>query len=174
MRVFKKFVGYYKPYRTIFFVDLFCASINSLVDILYPQILRTLGSTLFTRESSVILSKLPLITAGLLLAYLIQTLCTWYVTYRGHIMGARMERDMRRELFDHYERLSFSYYDRSNTGQMMSRLVSDLFDISEMAHHGPENLFISLMKIVGSFIFLFIIQPKLATILLVIVIVMLF
>ena len=174
MRVFKKFVGYYKPYRTIFFVDLFCASINSLVDILYPQILRTLGSTLFTRESSVILSKLPLITAGLLLAYLIQTLCTWYVTYRGHIMGARMERDMRRELFDHYERLSFSYYDRSNTGQMMSRLVSDLFDISEMAHHGPENLFISLMKIVGSFIFLFIIQPKLATILLVIVIVMIF
>ena len=172
MRVFKKFIGYYKPYRTIFFVDLLCASINSLVDILYPQILRTLGSTLFTRESSVIFSKLPLITLGLLLAYLIQTLCTWYVTYRGHIMGARMERDMRRELFNHYERLSFSYYDRSNTGQMMSRLVSDLFDISEMAHHGPENLFISLMKIVGSFIFLFIIQPKLATILLCIVIVM--
>ena len=172
MRVFKKFIGYYKPYRTIFFVDLLCASINSLVDILYPQILRTLGSTLFTRESSVILSKLPLITLGLLLAYLIQTLCTWYVTYRGHIMGARMERDMRRELFSHYERLSFSYYDRSNTGQMMSRLVSDLFDISEMAHHGPENLFISLMKIVGSFVFLFIIQPKLAMILLCIVIVM--
>jgi len=172
MRVFKKFIGYYKPYRTIFFVDLLCASVNSLVDILYPQILRTLGSTLFTRESSVILSKLPLITLGLLLAYLIQTLCTWYVTYRGHIMGARMERDMRRELFNHYERLSFSYYDRSNTGQMMSRLVSDLFDISEMAHHGPENLFISLMKIVGSFIFLFIIQPKLAMILLCIVIVM--
>ena len=174
MRVFKKFIGYYKPYRTIFFVDLLCASVNSLVDILYPQILRTLGSTLFTRESSVILSKLPLITLGLLLAYLIQTLCTWYVTYRGHIMGARMERDMRRELFNHYERLSFSYYDRSNTGQMMSRLVSDLFDISEMAHHGPENLFISLMKIVGSFIFLFIIQPKLATILLCIVLVMIF
>lgn len=174
MRVFKKFISYYKPYRAIFFVDLLCASINSLVDILYPQILRTLGSTLFTRESSVILSKLPLITAGLLLAYLIQTFCTWYVTYRGHIMGAQMERDMRRELFNHYERLSFSYYDRSNTGHMMSRLVSDLFDISEMAHHGPENLFISLMKIVGSFIFLFIIQPKLATILLVIVIVMIF
>ena len=174
MRVLKKFIGYYKPYRTIFFVDLLCASINSLVDILYPQILRTLGATLFTRESSVILSKLPLITLGLLLAYLIQTLCTWYVTYRGHIMGARMERDMRRELFSHYERLSFSYYDRSNTGQMMSRLVSDLFDISEMAHHGPENLFISLMKIVGSFIFLFIIQPRLAMILLCIVIVMIF
>lgn len=85
-----------------------------------------------------------------------------------------MERDMRRKLFDHYENLSFSYYDQHNTGQMMSRLVSDLFDISEAAHHGPENLFISLVKIVGSFIFLFIIQWKLAIILLAIVLLMIF
>ena len=90
------------------------------------------------------------------------------------MMGAKMERDMRRKLFDHYENLSFSYYDQHNTGQMMSRLVSDLFDISEAAHHGPENLFISLVKIVGSFIFLFIIQWKLAIILLAIVLLMIF
>ena len=84
-----------------------------------------------------------------------------------------MERDMRKDLFDQYERLSFSFYDQHNTGNMISRLVSDLFDISEIAHHGPENLFISLIKIVGSFIFLFMMQWKLALILLIIVIVML-
>ena len=172
MHTLKKFISYYKPYKTIFFIDLLCACIISLVDILYPQILRSLGSTLFTKDSTVILSRLPIITAGLLGAYILQMLCTYYVAYKGHIMGAEMERDMRRELFDHYERLSFSYYDRSNTGQMMSRLISDLFDISEMAHHGPENLFISLLKIVGSFIFLFMIQAKLAMLLLIIVIMM--
>ena len=87
-------------------------------------------------------------------------------------MGAKMERDMRQELFDHYEQLSFSYYDRNNTGQMMSKLVSDLFDISEMAHHGPENLFISLIKLVGSFVFLFMTEWKLALILLVVAVAM--
>lgn len=74
------------------------------------------------------------------MAYIIQTACRYYVTYAGHMMGARMERDMRKELFDQYEKLSFSYYDQNNSGQMMSKLVSDLFDISELAHHGPENL----------------------------------
>ena len=73
--------------------------------------------------------------------YVIQSLCKYYVSYQGHMMGANMERDMRQQLFDHYEKLSFSYYDQNNSGQMMSKLVSDLFDISEMAHHGPENLF---------------------------------
>lgn len=88
------------------------------------------------------------------------------------MMGARMERDMRQQLFDHYEKLSFSYYDQNNSGQMMSKLVSDLFDISEMAHHGPENLFISLIKIIGSFIFLFLINWRLAIPLLILVIIM--
>ena len=89
-------------------------------------------------------------------------------------MGANMERDMRQQLFDHYEKLSFSYYDQNNSGQMMSKLVSDLFDISEFAHHGPENLFISLIKIIGSFIFLFLINWRLAIPLLVLVVFMLF
>ncbi|MFC2662355.1 MAG: ABC transporter ATP-binding protein, partial [Eubacterium sp.] len=91
---------------------------------------------------------------------------------QGHIMGARMERDMRQELFENYEKLSVSYYDKNNTGQMMSKLVSDLFDISEMAHHGPENLFISIVKLIGSFVFLFLIQWKLAFILAGVVVVM--
>ena len=113
------------------------------------------------------------IIAGILLAaYIVQALCKYYVSCQGHIMGAKMERDMRKELFDHYQALSFSYYDQNNTGRMMSRMVSDLFDISEMAHHGPENLFISVVKIIGSFFFLFRIQNKLASILLVVVVFM--
>ena len=104
--------------------------------------------------------------------YVIQSFCKYYVSCQGHIMGAKMERDMRQELFEHYEELSFSYYSQNNSGQMMSKLVSDLFDISEFAHHGPENLFISLVKIVGSFIFLFLINKKLALPLIVLVILM--
>lgn len=162
MHTLKRFIRYYGPYKTVFFLDLFCAVVISLVDLAYPQILRTLTNTLFTGESSAILRALPPIAIGLLVMYLIQSLCKYYVSYQGHMMGANMERDMRQQLFDHYEKLSFSYYDRNNSGQMMSKLVSDLFDIAEFAHHGPENLFISLIKIVGSFVFLFLINWRLA------------
>ena len=172
MNSLKKFIRYYRPYRRVFYFDLFCAAVISLVDLMFPQILRTLTNTLFTREPDVILKRLPLIGLAVFAGYVVQTLCNYYVTSQGHIMGARMERDMRKELFEHYERLSFSYYDRNNTGQMMSKLVSDLFDISEMAHHGPENLFISIIKIVGSFVFLFMIQARLSLLLLIVVIVM--
>ena len=133
MNSLKKFIRYYRPYRRVFYFDLFCAAVISLVDLMFPQILRTLTNTLFTREPDVILKRLPLIGLAVFVGYVVQTLCNYYVTCQGHIMGARMERDMRKELFEHYERLSFSYYDRNNTGQMMSKLVSDLFDISEMA-----------------------------------------
>ena len=173
MHTLKKFIRYYGPYKAVFFIDLLCATIISLVDLAYPQILRSLTKTLFAGESKQILSALGPIAAVLFAAYVLQTLCKYYVTYAGHMMGARMERDMRKELFDHYEKLSFSYYDQHNSGQMMSKLVSDLFDISELAHHGPENLFISLIKIVGSFLFLFVINWRLAIPMLVLVVVML-
>lgn len=162
MKVLKKFIKYYSPYKTVFFLDLFCATIISLIDLAYPQILRTLTNTLFAGEKSLILKALFPIGIGLFVMYVIQSLCRYYVSYQGHMMGARMESDMRQQLFDHYEKLSFSYYDHNNSGQMMSKLVSDLFDISEFAHHGPENLFISLIKIIGSFTFLFLINWRLA------------
>ena len=174
MHTLKKFIQYYAPYKGVFFLDLICAAVISLVDLAFPQILRTLTKTLFTESSDVILRALLPITLVLLVMYMIQTGCKYYVSYQGHMMGAYMERDMRQQLFDHYERLSFSYYDQNNSGQMMSKLVSDLFDISEFAHHGPENLFISLIKIIGSFVFLFLINWKLAIPLLVIVAFMLF
>lgn len=173
MQTLKKFIKYYKPYKTVFFIDLLCATIISAIDLAFPQLLRTLTKTLFAGAPGKIISALVPITIGLLVAYIIQTACRYYVTYAGHMMGARMERDMRKELFDQYEKLSFSYYDQNNSGQMMSKLVSDLFDISELAHHGPENLFISLIKIIGSFIFLFMINRMLAVPMLILVVLML-
>ena len=174
MHTLKKFIQYYAPYKGVFFLDLICAAVISLADLAFPQILRTLTKTLFTESSDAILRALIPITLVLLVMYVIQAGCKYYVSYQGHMMGAHMERDMRQQLFDHYEKLSFSYYDQNNSGQMMSKLVSDLFDISEFAHHGPENLFISLIKIVGSFVFLFLINWKLAIPLLVLVAFMLF
>lgn len=173
MQTLKKFIKYYKPYKAVFFIDLLCATIISAIDLAFPQLLRTLTKTLFAGAPEKIISALIPITIGLLVAYIIQTACRYYVTYAGHMMGARMERDMRKELFDQYEKLSFSYYDQNNSGQMMSKLVSDLFDISELAHHGPENLFISLIKIIGSFIFLFMINRMLAVPMLILVVLML-
>lgn len=174
MYTLKKFIRYYGPYKTVFFLDLLCAAIISLVDLAFPQILRTLTATVFTEEPSTILKVLLPIGLCLLIMYVIQSFCVYYVGYQGHMMGAKMERDMRQQLFDHYEKLSFSYYDQNNSGQMMSKLVSDLFDIAEFAHHGPENLFISLIKIIGSFVFLFLINWKLAIPLLVMVVFMIF
>lgn len=173
MQTLKKFIKYYKPYKAVFFIDLLCATIISAIDLAFPQLLRTLTKTLFAGAPGKIISALIPVTIGLLVAYIIQTACRYYVTYAGHMMGARMERDMRKELFDQYEKLSFSYYDQNNSGQMMSKLVSDLFDISELAHHGPENLFISLIKIIGSFIFLFMINRMLAVPMLILVVLML-
>ena len=172
MHTIRKFIDYYAPYKVVFFIDLICAAFISIVDLAYPQILRTMTNTLFTRDSSTILRTLPLIAAGLLVMYIVQSLCKYYVSFQGHMMGANMERDMRQQLFDHYEKLSFSYYSQNNSGQMMSKLVSDLFDIAEFAHHGPENLFISVVKIAGSFIFLFLINWRLALPLVVLVLCM--
>lgn len=169
MHTLKKFIPYYSPYKAVFVLDLICAAMISLIDLAYPQILRTMTKTVFAGKSSAILQVLLPIGVAMLIMYIVQALCKYYVSYQGHMMGANMERDMRQQLFDHYEKLSFSYYDQNNSGQMMSKLVSDLFDISEMAHHGPENLFISLIKIIGSFVFLFAINRWLAIPLLVLV-----
>ena len=126
MNTLKRFIRYYGPYKTVFFLDLICAALISMVDLAFPQILRTLTKTIFTEEASVILKALLPIGLGLFIMYVIQSLCKYYVSYQGHMMGAYMERDMRQQLFDHYEKLSFSYYDQNNSGQMMSKLVSCL------------------------------------------------
>jgi ATP-binding cassette subfamily B protein len=172
MFIFKKFIRYYKPYQLLFYSDMFCALIVSAIDLAFPQILSTLTKGLFTHSPAEILNTLGYVGAGLIVMYLIRYGCQYYITSWGHVMGARMESDMRQDLFDHLQRLPFSYYDKNNTGEMMSRLVSDLFDISELAHHGPENLFISALKIIGSFALLMLINVKMTLILLSVTIIM--
>jgi ATP-binding cassette subfamily B protein len=172
MFIFKKFIRYYKPYQLLFYSDMFCALIVSAIDLAFPQILSSLTKGLFTHSPTEILNTLGYVGAGLIVMYLIRYGCQYYITSWGHVMGARMESDMRQDLFDHLQRLPFSYYDKNNTGEMMSKLVSDLFDISELAHHGPENLFISALKIIGSFALLMLINVKMTLILLCVTIIM--
>ncbi|HEY3424778.1 MAG TPA: ABC transporter ATP-binding protein, partial [Negativicutes bacterium] len=145
--------------------DLFCALVVSMVDLAFPQILYFLTHGVFIRSSAEIMNAIGFVGGGMIVMYGIRYGCQYYITTWGHIMGARMESDMRQDLFDHYQRLSFSYYDRNNTGEMMSKLISDLFDIAELAHHGPENIFISTLKIFGSFALLMLLNVKMTLIL---------
>ncbi len=154
MSILKRFVSYYKPYRHLFYMDCLCATVLCIIDLSFPQILRWLPEGLFSGNAASIFSALRWLFPALLIWYLLRALCQFYVTSYGHVMGTRMETDMRQDLFDKYMSLSYSYYDQNNTGEMMSRLVSDLFDISELAHHGPENLLMCSIKIIGSFILL--------------------
>ncbi|NBJ16440.1 MAG: ABC transporter ATP-binding protein [Dehalobacter sp. 4CP] len=166
MNILNRFVCYYKPYRLLFYTDMLCAVIVSVVDLSFPQILNHLSKNVFTQGREVILHSIGFFGAALLTLYIIRYFCQYFITCWGHIMGARMEADMRRDLFTHFQRLSFSYYDQNNTGELMSRLVNDLFDISELAHHGPENIFISFLKIIGSFVLLILLNVPMTLILL--------
>ena len=160
MSVFKKFVSYYKPYKVLFWIDMVCALILSAIDLAFPKILDYLTENIFNRSAQEVISSLKFIAVILLAMYIVKFCCQYFITGWGHIMGARMESDMRQDLFDHYQKLSFSYYDKNNTGEMMSKIVNDLFDVTELAHHGPENIVIASIKIIGSFaILLFINVP---------------
>ncbi|MCR6544368.1 ABC transporter ATP-binding protein [Dehalobacterium formicoaceticum] len=172
MSILKRFISYYQPYRVLFFADMFCAVLVSAVDLAFPQILNFLSSNVFTQGRDVILSSIGYAGLLLLALYILKYFCQYFITSWGHIMGARMEADMRLDLFDHYQRLSFSYYDKNNTGEMMSRLVNDLFDVTELAHHGPENIFISVLKIAGSFILLLMINVKMTMLLFLVTLIM--
>lgn len=172
MSTFKRFLGYYRPHIKLFYFDMVCALIISIIDLAFPQILNILTKGVFTGSKEEIINSLAFVGIGMIVMYIIRYGCVFYVTSWGHIMGARMESDMRRDLFEHYQKLSFSYYDKNNTGEMMSKLVSDLFDISELAHHGPENLFISSLKIIGSFGLLMMVNVKMTLILLGVTIIM--
>ncbi|MCB8815486.1 ABC transporter ATP-binding protein [Desulfosporosinus shakirovi] len=172
MAILKKFIKYYKPYQYLFYADIMCALIVSIIDLSFPQILNFLAKNLFTQDKEIILHAIGFIGIALLFMYVIKYFCQYFIISWGHIMGAKMETDMRKDLFNQFQRLSFSYYDRNNTGEMMSKLVADLFDISELAHHGPENIFISILKIIGSFSILMLINIKMTLILLVVTLVM--
>lgn len=166
MNTLKRFIDYYKPYKSMFFMDMFCALTLSMIDLIFPLIVRYLLNDIYVnKSSSEIIHFIVLVGIGLLIMYIIRYFCQYYISSWGHIMGARMEADMREDIFLHLQKQSFSYYDNTNTGQLMSRIVNDLFDISELAHHGPEDVFISLLKIFGSFIILMKINVKITSVL---------
>ena len=156
------FLAYYRPHVGLFIADTAAALVLSACDLAFPQILRTLTSDLFASEPAVILAALPAVAAGLVALYAVRYFCRWFVTSWGHIMGSRMESAMRQDLFDAYERMSFSYFDHHHTGDLMSRVTNDLFDIAEAAHHGPEWIVICSIEIVGSFVLLALISWELS------------
>ena len=150
----RTFLAYYRPHVGLFIADTVAALVLSACDLAFPQILRKLTNGIFAGEPAAILAALPVVAAGLVALYAVRYFCRWFVTSWGHIMGSRMESAMRQDLFDAYERMSFGYFDRHHTGDLMSRVTNDLFDIAEAAHHGPEWIVICSIEIVGSFILL--------------------
>ena len=152
--MFRRFLTYYKGQLHLFVIDIIAAVTVAAVDLAFPQILRGLAGGLFTEGPDVILGVLVYIAIGLVAMYALRFACRYFVIFWGHVMGARMESRMREDLFDAYVRQSFSFFDRNRSGDLMSRLVSDLFDISEAAHHGPEFLLIGIVEIIGSFVIL--------------------
>lgn len=166
MNKLKKFISYYKPYKGMFFMDMFCALVLSGIDLLFPSLIKYLMDEVYSKRPANMMNIVLLTGTALLVLYLIRYSCQYYITAWGHIMGARMEADMRRDIFGHLQKLSFSFYDNANTGKLMSRVTNDLFDISELAHHGPEDLFISIVKILGAVIIMLTMDIKLTLILL--------
>lgn len=160
--MFKRFLSYYKPQMGLFVADTVCALVLAAIDLAFPIILRNLTGGLFTQGQAAIMQALGMIAVGLVLMYAIRCACRYFVSYWGHVMGARMESKMREDLFDQYERFSFAYFDRNSSGDMMSRVVNDLFDICEAAHHVPEWIIICGIEVVGSFVILFTVAPVLA------------
>lgn len=150
----KRFLSYYRGQRHLFVADIACSLAIAGIDLAFPQILRSLAGGLFTEGPDAILAVLAYVAVGLVAMYALRLGCRYFVIFWGHVMGARMESRMREDLFDAYQRMSLSYYDHHKTGDLMSRLVSDLFDISEAAHHGPEFLLIGIVEIAGSFVIL--------------------
>ena len=150
--LFASFLHYYRPVLGLFVADIVCAVAIAGIDLVFPQLLRWLTRGVFTQGHDAIMGVLLYLAVGLIAMYLLRFGCKYFVTCWGHIMGARMESAMRQDLFDAYERMSLAYFDHHKTGDLMSRLTNDLFDISEAAHHGPEFALIGAVEIVGSFV----------------------
>lgn len=150
----KKMIQYYKPYQKIFWADMLFATISALVALMIPLIVRYVTSTLIYEDANVILKRIVFIALFLVVLLALDCFSRFFIGNYGHVMGAKMEYDMRAEVFGHMQKLSFSFYDDAKVGQLMSRITSDLFDITELLHHGPENIILSVLKITGAFIIL--------------------
>lgn len=160
----KKLVAYYKPYRGLFLADMFFAILGAAITLVIPLIVRYITGEVIFEEPALAMQQILKLGLFMLALVLLECFCNYFITNFGHVMGAKIEYDMRAEIFGHYQKLSFSFFDNQKVGQLMSRITSDLFDISELLHHGPEDLVISVIKIVGSFVILISIDVKLTLI----------
>ena len=147
----RRFAAYYKPHRVLFYTDLACAFVVALCDLFYPMIAKSIINDYVPNQN---LRMLLIWSAVLLGIYILKAGLNYFIQYWGHIVGVRIQGDMRRDMFRHMQKLPFSYFDETKTGTIMSRMINDLMDISELAHHGPEDLFLSVIMLVGSFIML--------------------
>ena len=155
----KKMLEYYKPYMGIFWTDMFFATVSACIALSIPLVVRYVTSTLIYLEPDVILKQIVVIAAILIGLVIIDCFSKFYIGNYGHVMGAKIEYDMRAEVFAHMQKLSFSFYDNQKVGQLMSRITTDLFDITELLHHGPENIILSFLKIFGALVILLGINP---------------
>ncbi len=162
----RAFISYYRPHKGLFALDMVCALFIAGIDLCFPLVARYAMNSLLPQQQY---TGFFIIMGAFVLAYLLRSFFDYIVAYWGHTLGVRMEADMRRDLFTHLQRLSFRFYDRHRTGQLMSRVTTDLFDITELAHHGPEDLFISLLTILGAFVVMLTISWPLALVLIVLV-----
>lgn len=157
----KKFFSYYKPYLGLFFTDLACAFIISVITLIFPLCTSYITKNILAGNVPNMLNQIYAMGVVMLVLIAIHTVCNMFVDYQGHLMGAMMESDLRSDLFEHYQKLSFSFYDEQKTGQLMTRITNDLFSISELYHHGPEDLAIALLKFIGVLVILININVKL-------------
>lgn len=158
----KKFFSYYKPYIGVFLADMFFAFLSAVVTLVLPIIVRYITGVVVYEPKNMAVDTITKLAFLMVLLVLLAGFSNFFITYYGHMMGAKMEFNMRKEIFSHYQKLSFSFYDNEKVGQLMSRITNDLFDITELFHHGPEDVVISVIKIIGSFIILLFINVKLA------------
>ena len=163
-QILKKLASYYRPYMPLFLADMFFAILGAAVTLVIPLIVRYITNEVLALESGEALDKITLLGILMLALVAVEFICNYFITNFGHVMGAKIEYDMRAEIFAHYQRLSFSFFNNQKVGQLLSRITSDLFDISELLHHGPEDLLISLIKIIGSFVILIQIDARLTLI----------
>ncbi|MDY3249841.1 MAG: ABC transporter ATP-binding protein [Candidatus Choladocola sp.] len=150
----KRLVGYYKPYKCLFFTDMFFAILGAGITLAIPLIVRYITSSVLDMPGNEAVQMIFRLGIVMVVMVAVEWFCNFYIAYYGHIMGASIEHDMRNEIFSHYQKLSFSFYDNQKIGQLLSRVTSDLFDISELLHHGPEDVVISVIKFMGSFVIL--------------------
>ena len=160
----RKLASYYRPYMPLFLADMFFAIVGAAVTLAIPLIVRYITNQVIILEPQAALDKITMLGLLMLVLVVIECFCNYFIANYGHVMGAKIEYDMRAEIFEHYQKLSFSFFNNQKVGQLMSRITSDLFDISELLHHGPEDLVISLIKIIGSFVILINIDVKLTMI----------